>query len=191
MMDDPTFTLWQRVERLERRLHNLLLLGTIEAADYAAARVRARIGDLVTGWLPYLTQRAGGDITWHAPEVGEQVVVLSPSGELAGAVVLPALYQAAHPAPAAVADRRVTTYLDGAAIAYDRTAHHLSAILPAGATAALVADGGITMTGNVAITGDITVTGKITTSGDVVAAGISLDHHTHPDAQGGMTGAPS
>jgi len=46
------------------------------------------------------------------------------------------------------------------------------------------------LTGDVNVTGDVSVNGKITATGDVVSGGISLDNHTHPDAQGGSTGAP-
>jgi len=38
--------------------------------------------------------------------------------------------------------------------------------------------------------GNINVNGGITATGDVIGGGISLDHHTHPDAQGGSTGTP-
>jgi hypothetical protein len=38
--------------------------------------------------------------------------------------------------------------------------------------------------------GNINVNGGITATGDVIGGGISLDHHTHPDPQGGNTGPP-
>lgn len=43
---------------------------------------------------------------------------------------------------------------------------------------------------SVVINGDVTLNGKMTSTGDVVAAGISLDHHTHPGDSGGVTGGP-
>jgi phage baseplate assembly protein gpV len=36
----------------------------------------------------------------------------------------------------------------------------------------------------------VVITGDLTTGGDTVADGISLDHHTHGDPQGGSTGGP-
>jgi len=84
---------------LDRRLANIVRLGTVEQADYAKARIRVRCGDMLTGWLPWLTTRAGKDITWWAPDIGEQVVVLSPSGEPAQGVVLFAVYQNSSPQP--------------------------------------------------------------------------------------------
>lgn len=88
-----------RVAELERRLANMVRLGVIAEADYQAARVRVRSGDFLSGWLPWLTTRAGNDRTWWAPEIGEQVVIFSPNGEPALGVVLPAIYRTASPAP--------------------------------------------------------------------------------------------
>jgi len=158
---------------LDRRLSNLIRFGTIAQADYATAKVRVKAGDILTDWLPWMTQRAGGDISWHAPEVGEQVVILSPSGELNQGVVMAGLFQTAHPQPVNTPEKQHTLYKDGAVFEYDRQAHHLKAVLPAGATVELIADGGI------AITGDITLTGTLTASVDVIANGISLHNHKH------------
>jgi len=171
---------------LDRRLANLIRLGRIAQADYAGAKVRVNIGDILTGWLPWLTGRASSDKSWHAPEVGEQVLVLSPSGEFNQGVVLAGVFQTAYPAPVDSVDKHHVTYADGAVIEYDRAAHHLKAVLPAGGTLELVADGGIT------IDGDITLTGTLTASVDVVANGISLHDHVHGGVQAGAsnTGVP-
>lgn len=110
----------------DRRLANLIRLGTVAEADYGAARVRVQSGDLLTGWLPWLTLRAGPDVTWWAPEVGEQVLLLSPSGDPAQGVVLAAIYQAAHPAPEYRETVQVTVYADGTRVCYDRETSHLT-----------------------------------------------------------------
>jgi phage baseplate assembly protein gpV len=52
--------------------------------------------------------------------------------------------------------------------------HALTAILPAGATAAIDAPGGLT------IRGDVTIEGKLTASDDVIGGGKSLKGHSHP-----------
>ena len=160
---------------LRRRFENVLCLGVIAEADYAAARVRVSIGALKTTWLPWLTHRAGGDSTWHAPEVGEQVLVLSPSGDLAQGVVLPAIFYASHPANASAATVHRTTYADGAVIEYDRAAHELKLTIPGKVT--LNATGHVTATigGNLASTvagnASVQVTGTASVSG---TAGITL-----------------
>lgn len=119
-----------RVAELERLLHNLIRIGTVAEADYTAALVRVRSGDLLTGWRPWLTQRAMSDRSWWAPRVGEQVVLLSPSGDPAQGVVLPALGQSAAAAPADNPNIRRDVYPDGAVIEYDCEAHRLHALVP-------------------------------------------------------------
>jgi phage baseplate assembly protein V len=168
----------------DRRLSNMIRLGTIAQADYANARVRVQAGDILTGWMPWQTSRAGGDISWHAPEVGEQVVVLSPSGELNQGVVLTGVYQNAHAQPVNTPEKHHTIYKDGAIIEYDREAHHLKAILPGGATTELISDGGITIIGDITLTGNITMSGTLTAAIDVIANGISLHNHDHEDSVG-------
>jgi phage baseplate assembly protein V len=180
------------VTELDRRLSNLIRLGTVQEVDYQNAKVRIKSGDILTGWLPWTTQRAGGNISWHAPEIGEQIVVLAPSGELNQGVVLPGIYQAQMPAPVATPDKHHMVYSDGAVLEYDRATHHLQAILPDGATVQLISDGGITIKGNITLEGDINMTGTLTSDIDVVANGISLHNHKHQDSQPGtgQTGVP-
>lgn len=197
------------IAELHRRLANLIRLGKVVEADYGAARVRVQIGELVSGWLPWLTGRASQDCTWWAPEIGEQVILLSPSGELAQGVVLMGLYQDNHPAPGDGPDKHTVTYHDGAIIEYDRGAHHLKAVLPDGATAELVATGGMSIEGDIAVTGKVTVTdnievsgdlsvggdtsvtGKITATGDVTGSMVSLSKHMHPTAALGPPSLPT
>lgn len=197
---------------LTRRLENLIRLGTIAEVDPAAARCRVQTGGLLTGWLPWLTDRAGSDRDWDAPSAGEQCLVLSPSGDPATGMVLIGLYSAAHAAPDNNPSRHRRSYRDGAVIEYDTATHLLRATLPAGGQAEITAPGGlhiiaaggvridaasgvhivgtITHEGDYAQTGSQTVTGNVTVSGDVVAGGISLISHTHPGDSGGTTGAP-
>lgn len=192
-----------QITELHRRLANLVRIGTITEVDHEQALVRVQIGELVTGWLPWMTGRAGQDSTWWPPEPGEQVIVLSPSGDLAQGVVLMGLYQDSHPAPGDTAGKHTVSYHDGAIIEYDRDAHHLKAVLPEGGTADLVADGGITIHGDIAVTGtlsvsadveisgdlnvsgDTSVTGDIATDGDVSTATVTLNTHYHAGGGGG------
>ncbi|MEM7046992.1 MAG: phage baseplate assembly protein V [Pseudomonadota bacterium] len=136
MLSDLTF----RLTELERRLANVLRLGIVYAADYPAARVRVKTGDLITGWLPWLTHRAGGDRTWHAPEIGEQVLLLAPNGEPAQGVVLPAIYRDAAPAPADSPDISRTLYADGTVASYDRTTRTMTTTIDQTAITATAQD---------------------------------------------------
>lgn len=139
---------------LDRRLANLIRIGTVEQADYPNARVRVRAGQLLTGWLPWLTRRAGKDRDWWGPEVGEQVVVLSPSGDPAQGVVLGAIYQKAYAAPGDQPTVHRSRYDDGTEIEYDRASHRLRV--------QCVGDVEISAQGDVKITaaGNMTLKGK-------------------------------
>jgi len=163
----------QIISDILRRLENLIRIGTIAEVDTATALVRVAYAvdnsgaDVLSAWRPWLTHRAGPDSDWWAPEVGEQVLLLSPSGDLSMAIVLPAIYQDDFLPPAASADVRHIKFSDGAVIEYDRAAHHLKAVLPAGATTELVSDGGISIVGDIAVEGSITATVDITATGEV------------------------
>lgn len=146
---------------LKRRIHNVVRVGEIHAADYAAARVRVKMGDIITAWLPWMTHRAGNDRTWHAPEVGEQVVVVSPSGDLAMGFVMPSVFQNDFPGPENVATKATTIYDDGATFQYDREAHKWTINIPAGEVSVDLTTGGDV---NAEIDGDVNfhVTGDVT-----------------------------
>lgn len=164
---------------LLRRLENLIRLGTIAAVDHQAARCTVSTGGLSVPNLPWLALRAGSSSDWDPPTVGEQCILVAPSGEPALGVALVGLYSQQRPAPSNSATVRRRKYPDGAVIDYDHATHTLSATLPAGGKAQLTAPGGVTILGNVDITGTVTV------SADVVASGISLVTHKHGGVQTG------
>ncbi|TIH12744.1 phage baseplate assembly protein V [Marinifilum sp. JC120] len=114
----------------DRRLANVIRIGTVAEADYPKARYRVSFGAAVTDWLPWLTFRAGGDLSWWAPEVGEQVVVLAPSGETSGGIVLGSIYSKDHPAPADRPTICRVVFKDGAVMEYDRENHVLHSYIP-------------------------------------------------------------
>lgn len=164
-LDGTSAQLLRRVTELERRMSNLVQIGKITDTDYPGARVQVTIGELVTGWLPWLTTRASGDISYWAPEIEEQVLVFSPYGELALGVVLPALYQNQYPAGIDTPEIHRTIYKDGTSIEYDRENKRLNATLSEGGVVNLVANGGVNITGNTHIDGTLTVTQDTKISG--------------------------
>ena len=107
-----------------RRVHNLIRYGVVEEADYEAAVVRVSMqdGELLSDWVPWWTLRAGPDRYWWAPEVGEVVLLLSPSGELGTGLVLPAGFSNQNQ-PADRETVKRTVYEDGTVVEYDREAH--------------------------------------------------------------------
>ncbi len=110
----------------ERLLANMLRVGVVSELDEASARVRVKVAGVTTDWLPWTTGRAGQDRTWHPPEPGEQVMVMSPYGDLGQAVVMGGIYQEAHPAPGDSREVSRTRYKDGTVVEYDRQQHRMT-----------------------------------------------------------------
>lgn len=168
---------------LARLLENIVRFGTVEAVQMQPPRVQVKSGNITTAWRPWLNLRAGADREWDPPTIGEQVVLLSPSGNLAQGVVLTGLFSDLIPANGDREGLHRRTYRDGAVIEYDSIAHRLRAILPEGGITDLTSTGGINITGPINHVGDYTqqgnqvVTGTVNVSEDVIAADISLRNH--------------
>ncbi len=148
-------------------------MGTVTEFDPRRCRVRVRLaGDdesaVRTGWLPWATWAAGHLRVWSLPAKGEQCLVLAPSGDLAQALAVPAVFQqaGAFPAPSDNPQHTLLQWDDGGFIRYERDTHRL--ILHASCV--------------VRIEGDLLVTG------DVFAGGVSLRKHRHTGVRrGGST----
>lgn len=174
---------------LRRRFANLIRTGTIASVDYATARARVSIGQLLTAPLPWIASRAGETKEWNAPTVGEQVIILSPCGDLAQGVIIPAIYSTANPANGDAATIHRTTYKDGTVVEYDAAAHKLNATVNGSAEIEATT---ITLKGAITLDGAVTATSTIEASGDIKAGLISLQTHVHGGVQngGGTTSVP-
>ena len=184
---------------LLRILPNLIRFGTVHAVDVDAQRVVIALGDVRTAPLPWIAPRAGKVKVWNPPSIGEQVAVLSPNGDLAAGVAIAGIFSTGNAKPDnATADNVVIAFDDGAVIAYDMAAHHLSAILPGGGTFELKADGGLKVTGDMQLFGNLDVDGtihatqNIASDADVRAGDISLLNHPHDKVMAGnsISGKP-
>jgi phage baseplate assembly protein V len=186
-----------------RQLTNLIRFGTVHTV--AGKRVQVKIGGLLTRPIPWIAPRAGMTKSWSPPDIGEQVMVVSPNGDLGAAVAIGSLFCDAYDAPAeANADTVVMAFRDGAVVLYDQAAHVLKATLPADGRVAVTAPGGMTLTGNVTIDGELSVSHAatfaqtihasqtITSDSDVKAGNISLANHPHDKVQKGtdISGKP-
>lgn len=166
----------------QRRLANVIRVGVVESVQYP--KVRVRFGEIVTAWLPMAGQRAGGIRVWNPLTVGEQVVVMSPSGDLAQGLVYPGIYSDANAAPGDAAGLFKVIFPDGATLEYDADGGGLSfesqkPVKIKSPSIELEADA-ITIKGPVSQTG-----GDITSDSDVVASGIHLKTHVHGGVQSG------
>lgn len=185
---------------VHRRLANLVRVGTVASVDLPNARCRVTIGDLLTAPLPFLTAKAGPDKTWHPPEVGEQVLVLSPSGELTAGFVLGGVYTTTNPPPSSSSDVSKMVFSDGASATYDRALHSLTIALPASGSSLVVNVTGnatISATGNALVEADGNATvsaGSVArleagTQAVIVAPTIALTGNiTHTGGSGSSTG---
>ncbi|UYY78412.1 phage baseplate assembly protein V [Sphingomonas sp. R1] len=174
-----------------RLIGNLMRLGTIDSLDLAQGTVRVRVGDLLTGDIPFAAPRAGAVRIWSPPSVGEQVLLFCPEGDVEAGIILGALFSDAHPAPASDTSCLID-FPDGTRLIYDGQRHKLTIAIGAGGSAEISAPGGLTLNTDVTLNGKLDATGKITSASDVVAAGKSLTGHKHLQVQpgGGVSGAP-
>lgn len=116
---------------LSRRLENMIRFGTIAEVQHTRKpKVRVRIGTLLTAWIPVSTVQAGRTRTWVPPAVGEQCIVLSPSGNPSAGVAVPGINSSSHPAPDDNPDGTRTEFEDGAVIDYNSKTHHYQITLP-------------------------------------------------------------
>lgn len=120
------------VPDMERRLAGLVRIGTVAELDEAKAMVKIKSGNILTDWLPWKTLRAGPDRSWAAIEVGEQVIMAAPGGDITQAVILGSIYQDAHPANANSKDKTRYDWKDGAFFQYDRAEHKYHVSVPSG-----------------------------------------------------------
>ncbi len=168
-----------------------LTYGRIASVDLKAGRIIVDLGDVQTQPVRWFTGGSGKTRVWSRPQIGEQVILLAPGGDIAGAVALRGLDCDAFP-PIADEAREIVDFGDGAILSYDPNAHILAVVLPAGATVSIVAPGGITLDCDVRVTGDMVVDGKVEAGGDVKSGAVSLLKHKHLGVQpgGGVSQGP-
>lgn len=200
-----------------RILANLIRFGTVATVDYDAERITVKLEDVVTAPIKWATPRAGDTAVWNPPSKGEQVIVLSPNGDLAAGFALPSIFCSAFSKPnAASKDNCMIVFGDGAAFLYDHAQHLLRGTLPQGGKVLFTAPAGFRFVGDVDLDGTLHVTkaitaddtlhvdkavtaggtikasGDISSDADVKAGSISLLKHPHGDVKSGtdLSGPP-
>jgi len=114
------------IAELSRLLENLIRVGTIHSVDHAKKRVRVQSGRLVTGWLRWMERRAGATTTWDPPTLGEQCVILSPSGLPEQGIVIYGMPSDLIDTPSHNPVEHVIRFPDGATFTYDHSASRLT-----------------------------------------------------------------
>ena len=140
----------------DRRIEGLLKIGRVVDV-YPNGTVRVAFGDdLTSPPLSVGALRAGGMQVWWMPSLDEQVVVASPSGDLARGVILSSIHAGNEPSTDIT---RPTIDLRGGEM--------------------VIRGGKLKIEADLEIVGQIEITGPITCDADVVASGISLTSHVH------------
>jgi phage baseplate assembly protein gpV len=104
-----------RISELERKLSGMVRHGPIAEVDPAAGTVRLDLGAATGGGrmlspaVPY-SQMAGGLKAHIPPTVGQQMTMISPSGDWRQAVAVPLSWGGGNASPSAVGDENVITY---------------------------------------------------------------------------------
>ncbi|BET37347.1 phage baseplate assembly protein V [Wolbachia pipientis] len=113
------------IAELQRKVANIIRIGVVKEVDYEKAKVRVKIGEFLTDYLPWITSKAGKDRDWSPPDIDGQVMVFSPLGELSLGVVLEGIYQEKYPAPENKKEINSIKFQDGTKFTYDKGKHHL------------------------------------------------------------------
>lgn len=121
------------ISELFRRVNNIIRIGKVISVDYNKAKAKVKIGNLTTDYMPWLTPSTAA---WIPLKNGEQVVVLSPNGDLRMGMILPSLYQSSK-APPAHDTSKITWNMD------------------------VNQKGNLSTTGNISVSGKITATGEV------------------------------
>lgn len=180
----------------QRRLHNIATIGTVTHIDADLALVRLAVGDNETDWINIPTIAAGKVRVWRCPSVGEQYLLVSPSGELANAIPVMSLYSDQNPSPSTNPDEIRIRYNDtdfcSIDVANSQLTMHISQINNQAATSIVFDTPIASMTGDLKVEGSIDCAKSITAADEVTASGIKLTKHTHSGVQSGgsSTGQP-
>lgn len=181
-MQSPEEDIYQLGE-LARKLANLIRIGKIVEVDYAKARAKVKLGPLTTNFLPWLVGSAGSDQSWKPLDIGEQVVVLSPNGELNCGVILHSLYQATSPAPTNSKNKHAVLFSDGSKLEFDKESSSLLLEIKGNINITVVGNANITAV-QTTINGNATITGNVVLAGGGPAVArvgdkVSVDPATH------------
>lgn len=96
---DPLIGIFQRLRDLEHRVPAMMRPATVVDVDAETARLTCESEGLEQTDIPLLTTRAGEDMSYWLPSPGELGFLLSPSGDTANAVFLPAIFYDDFPVP--------------------------------------------------------------------------------------------
>jgi phage baseplate assembly protein V len=130
---------------IQRMIGELIRIGVVVSVDLEGCTCRLDVGEAVTGDVPFGVGRAGKTSVWSPVTVGEQRLLFCPEADLTAAVLGPALYSDANPAPGNRAGLDLVRFGDTGEISYDAEANLLELALPANARVVIKAEAGVSI----------------------------------------------
>lgn len=182
--------MWQ-LSDIERRLANIVKIAVISEVNHSDKLIRVSAGDIQSAWLPWPADVGKNYKRWRPLRQGQQVVLVSPSGDLSQAVIVGMLYSNVLDSPSDDENLDLIEYDDGTVISYDSDAHKLTIDCVSDVHVNAV-NASIDATA-LDITAEVSINGNVNVVGDVVADGISLKSHTHSGvvSGGALSGPPA
>lgn len=137
----------KEITDLKRRVANMVVVGKISHVDHKNARYRVKSGHLISDWIPDTQARAGKTCSYEGRDVGEQVVVVSSSGDLSQGIIVGSLHTNANQA-ADKGNIHKTLYPDGTTVEYDDKQNSYTLNLTSGGKFSLTISYGVSIKGN-------------------------------------------
>ncbi|VEJ45794.1 phage baseplate assembly protein V [Bartonella vinsonii] len=137
----------KEITDLKRRVANMVVVGKISHVDHKNARYRIKSGNLLSDWIPDTQARAGKTRSYEGRDVGEQVVVVSSSGDLSQGVIVGSIHTDAHQA-ADKGNIHRTIYPDGTSLEYDDEQNRYSIHIKSGGKFILTIADGVSLKGD-------------------------------------------
>lgn len=179
----------------DRMLAGVAMATYVVALDLKASPPMCRVsnGEWTSAWVRWHSLAAGKARHWRAPNMGEQGMLISPSGDPAQGTFVPGLYGDAGPPPDNRGHVEVWRFDDGGSLVYDWEASTYTITLPTGtvtikvgASVATVTDNAvsvestaITLKGAVKVDGPLLVTGAVTGQSTIMDAAGNSNNHSH------------
>lgn len=143
---------------LFRLISNLIRIGEVIELRAHPLAARVKTGENETDWLVIAHARAGATTDFAPPSVGEQVVLLCPSGMLEQAIIIASLHSDTHDQPAQSLSEFHRSFADGTQINYNSDTHALRVSAVGSVSIQIEGDATLTIGGTAVITAEGTVT---------------------------------
>lgn len=149
-------------------------IGTVIAVDASAGKLRLKVDENETDWIPIPTIAAGVVKVWRCPSIGEQFSISAQGGELTSAVPTISLFSEENSPPTDNPDE-----------VYIELGQHSFVVNVVTGEATFKLSKCVFDCPETIFKGKVHSDEEITSDVDVIAAGVSLVKHSHGGVRGG------